>query len=75
VSCMHGLKESVGIMLANADKLEWSVQKVIQMAGIRLEDADDGTVALAREAMDRCYYLDRSAEWMLYKLQARHWLR
>jgi len=49
----------------------WAERQVIQSAGIRLEDADDQIVALAKEALDRCYYIDQAAKRLLRMLHCR----
>lgn len=51
--------------------MSWATKTVIQMAGIRLEDADEWIVALADDCLERCYYLDRAAEELIYRLRGR----
>jgi hypothetical protein len=53
-------------------RTEWAVEKVIEMAGIPLDNAGTELIRLARDALDRCYYLDRSAEWLLKRLNTRY---
>lgn len=54
-------------------RMRWDVEKVIQMSGFRLEDADDWLVALAERSLERCYYLDRAAEELLRVYDARRY--
>lgn len=49
--------------------MTYSEKMVIQSAGIRLEDADERIVALAGVALERCYYVQRAAEWLMRRLQ------
>lgn len=51
--------------------MSWNAKMVIQMAGIRLEDADEWLVGLAEDCVERCYYLDRAANELLRILDAR----
>ncbi len=48
----------------------WNEKMVIQMAGIPLEDATDTVIAVAARVLERCYYLDRAAEYLLDTLRA-----
>jgi len=50
-------------------KSTWAEEKVIQSAGIRLEDADDRIRYLARVAVEKCYYIESATQWLLGMLQ------
>lgn len=50
-----------------------ATQKVIESAGIRMEDADVRIIALAEIALEKCYYIDRASEWLISILDARRW--
>lgn len=49
--------------------LDWSQQKVVECAGIRLEDVTPEIAFLAKTALDRCYYIDQAANELLRMLQ------
>lgn len=50
--------------------MDWNTKTVLQMADIPLEDADEYLIAVAETAIERCYYLDRAAEYVLEVLDA-----
>lgn len=50
-------------------RLDWTVEKIIQSAGIPLEDADDYIVALAEKCKEQCYYIDRAAQALINTLR------
>jgi hypothetical protein len=54
-------------------RASWAVEHVIQGAGIRLEDADARIIALAEVALEKCYYIDRAAEWLINRLDPKRW--
>ena len=49
--------------------MSWNARMVIQMVGIRLEEAGDWLIQLAEKCVERCYYLDRAAEELAYILR------
>lgn len=51
--------------------MDWAVEKVILMAGLRVEDATPELRSIARSCVDRCYYLDRAAEEFIRYLDKR----
>jgi hypothetical protein len=53
--------------------MSWAVEKVIQSAGIPLENVDDDLVDLAELCLERCYYIERAAEEMLRILTGPRW--
>ena len=48
--------------------ISWAAQKVIDSAGIRPEETDEFLVSLAERCLEKCYYIDRAADEMLYLL-------
>jgi hypothetical protein len=53
--------------------MSWAAKKVIESAGIRMEDATPEILALAEIALERCYYIDRAAQWLIERLDAKRW--
>jgi hypothetical protein len=52
--------------------MTWSEKMVIQSAGICLEDTDERIVALAGVALERYYYVQHAAEWLMRRLQVSY---
>jgi hypothetical protein len=46
-------------------KPTWTEQRVIEMAGIPMSEADNEIIIYTGLALKRCYYLDRAAEELL----------
>jgi hypothetical protein len=47
----------------------WAEQKVIESAGLCMDDATPRIINLAAIALDRCYYIDCAAEWLIAYLR------
>ena len=52
-------------------RISYHAAQVLQYAGFPLDKVDAELVGLAERALEQCYYVDRSAEWLLDVLQAR----
>lgn len=51
-------------------KPTWAEAKVLEAVGIDPGDATAREVNLARIALDRCYYIDRAADHLIYLLRS-----
>jgi hypothetical protein len=49
--------------------LDWAEQKIVEAAGLRPEHVTPRIERLARIASERCYYIDRAADWLLDELE------
>ena len=43
------------------NKMDWAVSRIIQGAGINLNDADEHIIRLAEQCKERCYYIDAAS--------------
>ena len=50
---------------------EWAVRHVLASAGIEVDEATDREIALARAALERCYYIDLAASELIAMLGGR----
>ena len=51
-----------------AKMASWNAKMIIQLAGLRLDEADDRIIALAERCADRFYYLDLAASELIHIL-------
>ncbi len=49
--------------------LTWAERKIVEAAGIPPERVTPRVEHLARVASERCYYIDRAADWLLDELE------